>query len=174
MMKVLYVCDEQTISKYSVTFDKAKLKRSIQNILNKNLEEYYYRETIVSTNSTIYSHIQSSYDLVCHLSRILLESEMIDLSELKLLMNSYNSMMRTPQTFMEISEVLSSGEYELEEVFQLKEVLTFIKVASRLGVLEQSNNGKDLLTIATSNMQVLNNLPNQENIISTNQKTISK
>lgn len=83
-------------------------------------------------------------------------------------------MMRTPQTFMEISEVLSSGEYELEEVFQLKEVLTFIKVASRLGVLEQSNNGKDLLTIATSNMQVLNNLPNQENIIPTNQKTISK
>lgn len=174
MMKVLYVCDEHTLLKYSVTFDREKLKSSIQSILNKNLEEYYYKETVVPITASTYSHIQSSYDLFCYLSRVLLEEEMIDLSELKVLMESHNSMMRTPQTFMEISEILSIGEYKLEEETGLEEFLTFTRISSREKMLDQFYQEKDLLAIATSNTHVLNNLPNPKNIIPEKQKTISK
>ena len=125
MTKNLYLCDKETMYTYEINFDENVLKEQINNLLNLNLESYYINNDTVHSTYNRYTNIQSSYDLIVYLKKTFLENEIIDLSEIKNLIVSNNSRMRTPQTISAVARILENIDYKLIK----KENITRLKIS---------------------------------------------
>lgn len=152
--KTLYVCDEHSISEYHVKFEKNEVNAKINDLFNKKLESYYTNDERICSQNSSYSYIKSSYDLVAFLKKTLFEEPIINLSEIRTLIKSNNSPMRTPQTLIAISEIFTSFDYLLINQTDLTNYELLIKYACRKGI----DYKHDLIDIASKNQEVLNNL----------------
>lgn len=158
MTKNLYLCDKETIYTYEINFDENVLKEQINNLLNLNLESYYINNDTVHSTYNRYTNIQSSYDLIVYLKKTFLENEIIDLSEIKNLIVSNNSRMRTPQTISAIARILENIDYKLIK----KEDITRLKISIKSTYLNKLisyiDNDSNIIDVATKNKSVYNNL----------------
>ena len=158
MNKTLYLCDKETMYTYEINFDENVLKEQINNLLNLNLESYYINNDTVHSTYNRYTNIQSSYDLIVYLKKTFLESEIIDLSEIKNLIVSNNSRMRTPQTISAIARILENIDYKLIK----KEDITRLKISIKSTYLNKLisyiDNDSNIIDVATKNKSVYNNL----------------
>ena len=173
--QVLYVCNNNFIFEYNVKFDQTEIIKQINNLFNENLEAYYVQNDNVITKNNTYSHIINCYELVVSLKRIFIENKTLDFSEILDLIRSNNTPMRTPQTLMAISKIISNFSFNLINKTDINNYKTLIKLAYLKGIVEQLNYNYDLVSIAKKNRKVLNNLritlPNEQQI--NYQKTIT-
>ena len=92
------------------------------------------------------------------MKKTFLESEIIDLSEIKNLIVSNNSRMRTPQTISAIARILENIDYKLIK----KEDITRLKISIKSTYLNKLisyiDNDSNIIDVATKNKSVYNNL----------------
>lgn len=158
MNKTLYLCDKETMYTYEISFDENTLKEKINNLLNLNLESCYINNDTVHSTYNRYTNIQSSYDLIVYLKKTFLGNEIIDLTEIKNLILSNNSRMRTPQTISAIARILENIDYKLIK----KEDITRLKISIKSTYLNKLisyiDNDSNIIDGATKNKSVYNNL----------------
>lgn len=158
MTKNLYLCDKETMYTYEINFDENVLKEQINNLLNLNLESYYINNDTVHSTYNRYTNIQSSYDLIVYLKKTFLESEIIDLSEIKNLIVSNNSRMRTPQTIGAIAKILENIDYKLIKKENITRLKISIKAISCNSLITNVDRDTDIVDSAIKNKSVYNNL----------------
>lgn len=158
MTKNLYLCDKETMYTYEINFDENVLKEQINNLLNLNLESYYINNDTVHSTYNRYTNIQSSYDLIVYLKKTFLESEIIDLSEIKNLIVSNNSRMRTPQTIGAIAKILENIDYKLIKKEDITRLKISIKVISCNSLITNVDRDTDIVDSAIKNKSVYKNL----------------
>ena len=92
------------------------------------------------------------------MKKTFLENEIIDLSEIKNLIVSNNSRMRTPQTISAIARILENIDYKLIK----KEDITSLKISIKSTYLNKLisyiDNDSNIIDVATKNKSVYNNL----------------
>ena len=92
------------------------------------------------------------------MKKTFLESEIIDLSEIKNLIISNNSRMRTPQTIGAVARILENIDYKLIK----KEDITRLKISIKSTYLNKLisyiDNDSNIIDVATKNKSVYNNL----------------
>ena len=92
------------------------------------------------------------------MKKTFLENEIIDLSEIKNLIVSNNSRMRTPQTISAIARILENIDYKLIK----KEDITRLKISIKSTYLNKLisyiDNDSNIIDVATKNKSVYNNL----------------
>lgn len=158
MKKIIHICNNNSFLVYQCTFDEQLIESKIHNLLNQQLEEYYYQEDQIGLKiPTTTSSIQTSSDLVKYLEKTILEKESIDLSEIYNLIQSHNSCMRTPQTLIAISNILHDFDYLLINDFNLNNYIILTNMAYRHHMM-QANFNQNMLLIAKKNQYVLENL----------------
>lgn len=158
MTKNLYLCDKETMYTYEINFDENVLKEQINNLLNLNLESYYINNDTVHSTYNRYTNIQSSYDLIVYLKKTFLESEIIDLSEIKNLIVSNNSRMRTPQAIGAIAKILENIDYKLIKKEDITRLKISIKVISCNSLITNVDRDTDIVDSAIKNKSVYKNL----------------
>lgn len=158
MTKNLYLCDKETMYTYEINFDENVLKEQINDLLNLNLESYYINNGTVHSTYNRYTHIQSSYDLIVYLKKTFLENEIIDLTEIKNLIVSNNSCMRTPQTISAIARILENINYKLSRKEDITKLRISIKAISRNSLITNVDRDTDIVDSAIKNKSVYKNL----------------
>lgn len=92
------------------------------------------------------------------MKKTFLENEILDLSEIKNLIISNNSRMRTPQTIGAIARILENIDYKLIK----KEDITRLKISIKSTYLNKLisyiDNDSSIIDVATKNKSVYNNL----------------
>ena len=92
------------------------------------------------------------------MKKTFLENEIIDLSEIKNLIVSNNSRMRTTQTISAIARILENIDYKLIK----KEDITRLKISIKSTYLNKLisyiDNDSNIIDVATKNKSVYNNL----------------
>lgn len=156
--RILFIYNEGFIFTYHINFDEVRLMQQLNALLSRNLESYYVEDKIINSENSFYSHITSSYELVVFLKNNLINNEIIDLSEIVTLIKSHNSPMRTPQTLMSISNILSDFNFKFVNKIDLETYQSLINQAIRKGLIYQIDYNYDLINIACNNKKVFNNL----------------
>jgi len=92
------------------------------------------------------------------LKKTFLENEILDLSEIKNLIISNNSRMRTPQTIGAVARILENIDYKLIKKENITRLEISIKSTYLNKLISYIDNDSSIIDVATKNKSVYNNL----------------
>lgn len=92
------------------------------------------------------------------MKKTFLENEILDLSEIKNLIISNNSRMRTPQTIGAVARILENIDYKLIKKENITRLEISIKSTYLNKLISYIDNDSSIIDVATKNKSVYNNL----------------
>lgn len=92
------------------------------------------------------------------MKKTFLENEILDLSEIKNLIISNNSRMRTPQTIGAVARILENIDYKLIKKENITRLEISIKSTYLNKLISYIDNDSNIIDVATKNKSVYNNL----------------
>lgn len=158
-MKKIYTHLNGFIYEYQVVFDKDVFNNNLNYLYQLQLEKCFFNDQnsniSIEKRKKINTSIINTTDLINYLINCF-DNDIIELSELKNLINSTNSPMRTPQTMIAISNILGNIDFKLLNKKPLIEYNNAFKAACRKGFINSKET--DIVTISLINEKVFDNL----------------